>query len=85
MSDQIQSPASSAPKGRRVTPQPLQALEVRDALLKLQTVQAATALSKSSIYAKMANGQFPQAVRLGARCTRWRAGDVSAWLAAQTA
>jgi prophage regulatory protein len=65
--------------------QPLQVLQLQEALLKLKTVEATTALCKSTIYAKMAAGDFPQAVRLGARCTRWRAGDVSAWLTAQTA
>jgi len=30
-------------------------------------------------------GSFVDPVRLGARCTRFRAGDVTAWIAAQVA
>lgn len=73
----------SAPKARKGTPQPLEAAALPDALLKVQTVAAVTALSPSSIFRKTAAREFPEPVRLGARCTRWRAADVRAWLAAQ--
>jgi prophage regulatory protein len=65
--------------------QPLHAAQVDDALLKCRTVQALTGLSEATIYRKVAAGLFPEPIRLGARCTRWRAGDVTAWLRAQTA
>lgn len=51
-----------------------------DTLLHLPTVIAMTGLSRSTIYARQ---DFPRPVRLSARCVRWRAGDVLAWLAAQ--
>lgn len=54
-----------------------------DALLRLATVEAITGLSRSTIYAKVKAGQFVEPVRLGSRCTRFRAGDVQVWLAAQ--
>jgi prophage regulatory protein len=63
--------------------QPMEAVTVPDALLRIQTVTALTGLSVSTIYRLVAAGTFPQPRRLGARCTRWRAGDVTAWLAAQ--
>ena len=44
-----------------------------------------TGLGKSTIFAKLANNEFPQLVRLSTRCTRFHAGDVQAWLAAQLA
>jgi prophage regulatory protein len=56
---------------------------VADALLVLATVRALTSLSKSTIYERMARGDFPQAIRLGRRCTRWRSSDVVAWLQAK--
>jgi prophage regulatory protein len=75
-SDQIKAPKS---------PQPLHVLQIADALLKVQTVSAVTGISVPTIYRKMAAGQFPAAVRLGSKCTRWRAGDVMDWLRAQAA
>jgi excisionase family DNA binding protein len=62
--------------------QPLHAAEIADALLKLQTVVALTGLGKTSIYARIKAGEF-KPVRLGARCTRFKASDVQAWLQAQ--
>lgn len=66
---------------RRGNPQSLDAASVPDALLKVQTVSTLTGLSTSSIFRKTAAGEFPQPVRLGQRCTRWRAGAVTQWLA----
>jgi prophage regulatory protein len=60
--------------------QPIEAATVPTALLRLQTVTALTGLSASTIYRMCAANTFPQPVKLGARCTRWRAGDVQAWL-----
>lgn len=65
--------------------QPLQAAENPDALLTVQTVTAITGLSTSTLYRKMAARQFVAPVRMGARCTRFRAGDVTTWLRAQAA
>lgn len=64
-------------------PQPLHAAQVAEALLRIPTVEAITGLSRSTIYAKLKAGEFVEPVRIGARCTRFRAGDVQAWLAAQ--
>ena len=72
-------------RGNDCNPQALHAAQLADALLKIQTVGAVTGLSSSTINRKAAAGQFPQPVRLGQRCTRWRAADVRAWLAAQVA
>lgn len=64
-------------------PQPLHALQLADALLRIQTVAQATGLSDATIYRKLAAGQFPAPVRLGSRCTRWKAADVRAWIQSQ--
>jgi prophage regulatory protein len=63
--------------------QPLHAAQIADALLRLPTVQALTGLSKTTIYTLVARHDFPQPIRRGSRCTRWRSGDVTAWLQAQ--
>lgn len=82
----IQAPHATSPTtgraSRRTPDQPVQMLDVPDALLKVQTVSAATGLSASGIQRKAREGSFPQPVRLGSRCTRWRAADVKGWLQA---
>ncbi|MCE1194224.1 MAG: AlpA family phage regulatory protein [Acidovorax sp.] len=40
-------------------------------------------ISAASLWRKVAGGTFPKPIRLGARTTAWRVGDVRAWLAAQ--
>lgn len=73
------------PRRQRGTrnPQPLHAAQIAEALLTIRTVSAVTAISPATIYRKIAAHTFPLPVRLGTRCTRWRAGDVTAWLSAQ--
>lgn len=70
---------------RKVRAQPIEAAALPDALLDKRTVRAVTGLSVATIYRKMAAGQFPAAVRLGARCTRWHSSAVSAWVAGNRA
>lgn len=52
-------------------------------ILRRPKVEEITGLSRSSIYAKMAAGDFPQAVRLGPRCVGWFADEVNGWLEAR--
>jgi prophage regulatory protein len=70
----------SKPKPR--IEQPLHAAQIHDALLNLRTVQALSGLGKTTLYKLIAAGHL-KPVRLGRRCTRFRAGDVQAWLQAQ--
>lgn len=70
-------------RGVKSNTQPLEAASLPDALLNIQTVMATVGLSVATIYRKVATDDFPEPVRLGARCTRWRAADVRAWLAEQ--
>lgn len=83
MSPNVPKAAVPSSKRRSRSPQPLHAVQIADALLRLTTVEAVTGLGRSTIYAKLRTGDFVEPVRLGARCTRWKAGDVQAWLAAQ--
>lgn len=66
--------------------QPPELLYVDDAQLKLDLVTALTGFSKTTIYDRMAEDppRFPLPIRHGLRCTRWRAGDVRAFLESQT-
>ena len=78
--------ASPANRSRKPNPQPLDAAQIADSLLKMRTASAVAGLSESTLY-RMAKADptFPRLVKLGARCTRIRAGDLIAWLAAQGA
>lgn len=49
-------------------------------LLRRPEVEARTGLSRSTLYAWMKCGNFPQPVKLGARLVAWRESDVSNWL-----
>ena len=81
------APATDKARKRGARFQPLEAASLPDALLKIQTVAAITGLSPSTIFRKLAADppQFPEPVRLGKRCTRWKSASVRAWLAAQVA
>lgn len=70
-------------RGNARNPQPLHALQLADALLRIQTVAQATGLSSATIYRKLAVGEFPVPVRLSARCVRFKAADVRAWIQSQ--
>lgn len=52
--------------------------EVR--LLRLPQVEKITGLKKSAIYAKIKEGVFPAAVRLGSRSVAWKSTSVQAWI-----
>ena len=49
-------------------------------LIRRPDVQHVTGLSRSTIYAMMAEGTFPKPVKLGKRAVAWREADVTAWL-----
>lgn len=71
-------------RGHAVNPQPLHAAQIADALLKLSTAAAVAGISETTIYRKAATDPtFPRLIKIGKRCTRIRAGDLSAWLRAQ--
>ncbi len=49
-------------------------------ILRRPEVEARTGLSRSTLYAQMAEGTFPTPVALGKRAVGWRESDVLAWL-----
>lgn len=49
-------------------------------LLRRPEVEGRTGLSRSTIYAWMERGEFPQPVKLGERLVAWRENDVTAWI-----
>ncbi|WP_082322116.1 helix-turn-helix transcriptional regulator [Variovorax paradoxus] len=67
MTNLLQSPACELPTNS-------------PALLRCPAVVALVGLSRSEIYRRMAAGTFPRPVKLGPRCSRWRAQEIGEWL-----
>lgn len=61
----------------------MQAAQSRETLLALPVVCAMVGLRATALYDRIRSGQFPQPIRLSAKCSRWPAGVVSDWLTAQ--
>jgi len=79
-----ETPGQNTPKQHAANPQPLEAVLIPDALLTLRTVGAVAGISAATIYRKAASDpSFPRLLKSGKRCTRIRAGDLTAWLASQ--
>ncbi|WP_288939240.1 AlpA family transcriptional regulator [uncultured Roseovarius sp.] len=55
-----------------------------DAILRRPDVERITGLSRSTLYAMMAEGEFPKPIRLGKRAVGWREADIAAWLESRT-
>lgn len=53
-----------------------------DRLVRMPEVLARTSLSRATIYRKMARGEFPQSISIGANSMAWYATDFERWLAA---
>jgi prophage regulatory protein len=52
-------------------------------LLRLPQVKSSTGLSKSTIYARIAEGTFPKQIPLGPRLVVWVESDIQNWIAEQ--
>ena len=51
--------------------------------LRLPKVTEVTGLSKSTIYARIAEGTFPKQVPIGPRLVVWVESDIQNWIAEQ--
>lgn len=49
-------------------------------ILRLPAVKTRTGLSRSSIYLRMTNNDFPASVSLGGRAVGWLEEDINNWL-----
>lgn len=56
---------------------------VQHKLLRLPEVKATTGLSKSTIYARIAEGTFPKQIPIGPRLVVWVESDIQNWIAEQ--
>ena len=49
-------------------------------LIRLPEVMNKTGLSRSSVYLKIGNGDFPQSVSIGDRSVAWVESEVDDWI-----
>ena len=54
-------------------------------VLRLPAVKSMTGLSRSSIYQKIIDGDFPRSILLGPRTVGWLESEVAAWIQAKVA
>ena len=52
-------------------------------ILRRPRVEQVVGLSRSTLYAKVADGSFPPPIKLGKRAVGWRESDIDAWLASR--
>ena len=57
--------------------------KLNEKLIRLTDVKLMTGLSKSSIYARIANGAFPKQINLGPRLVVWVESEIQRWIANQ--
>ncbi len=53
--------------------------------LRRPAVEAATGLSRSTIYDMMQRGEFPRPIRIGRRAVAWPESKITEWLAQRSA
>lgn len=54
-----------------------------DRILRKPELLEVTGLSSATVYRWMAEGSFPQPVRLGANSIGWRSSEVQEWIASR--
>jgi prophage regulatory protein len=52
-------------------------------LIRLPKVKSITGLSKSTIYARIAEGTFPKQIPIGPRLVVWVESDIQNWITEQ--
>lgn len=52
-------------------------------IIRLKAVKARCGLSRSTLYNRIAAGEFPRPVALGPRAVGWLESEINAWIAAR--
>ncbi|MFD0908592.1 helix-turn-helix transcriptional regulator [Ruegeria arenilitoris] len=53
---------------------------MQDKIYRRPDVESLVGLSRSTLYAMIAEGAFPKPIKLGKRAVGWRQSDVLSWL-----
>lgn len=54
-------------------------------ILRRPQVTARTGFPRSTLYLKIARGEFPRPIKIGARAVGWLADDIDAWITERVA
>ena len=54
--------------------------DMPDRILRLKAVLERTGLSRSTLYRKIQQGNFPRQIKISERCAGWRESAVNEWL-----
>ena len=57
--------------------------QANHSIMRRKDVETKTGLRRSTIYARMQAGTFPQSVRLGENSVGWIEAEIDAWIAAR--
>lgn len=52
-------------------------------IIRLKAVKARCGLSRSTLYNRMATGEFPRPIALGPRSVGWIESEIDAWISAR--
>lgn len=53
---------------------------MHETILRLPSVKTRTGLSRSSIYLKIFQGEFPKQIKLGKRSAGWLESEIDEWI-----
>jgi prophage regulatory protein len=59
--------------------------QIREILLRRKQVEARVGLTRSTIYALMAEGKFPKPIALAGRTVAWTQSSIDKWIAERIA
>jgi prophage regulatory protein len=73
------------PAAPSTQPRTITGRDYRERLLRIDDVCFLTGLGRSTVYARVKGGDFPQPVQLHGACVAWRETEVDTWIAARPA
>lgn len=50
-------------------------------MLRMPDVERATGMRRSTIYARIARGEFPAPLRISSHCSVWQLSEIETWIA----
>lgn len=59
--------------------------EFQAIFLRRRDVEEMVGLSRSTLYAMMSRGEFPEPIRVGAKAVRWSSREILSWMSERTA
>ena len=60
-------------------------IQTAPTILRRKQVEKRVGLSRSTIYSKIATGEFPTPIALGARAVGWVESDITTWIESRIA